>query len=151
MTMTDFSETLSTTATELISTKIAVVVREDLASWQKLNVTAFVSSGVAASQPAVIGQPYSDASGTAYLAIFGQPVLVFAADGDSLRRAFGRAVQRGVPSAVFTHDMFSTGNDADNRRVVASVGFDELDVVGFGLIADRKVVDKICKGIRLHG
>jgi hypothetical protein len=28
-------------------TKIGIVVREDLAIWQKLNVTAFLASGVA--------------------------------------------------------------------------------------------------------
>ena len=27
-------------------TKIAIVVRDDLATWQKLNVTAFLTSGV---------------------------------------------------------------------------------------------------------
>ena len=29
-------------------TKVAVVVREDLATWQKLNVTAFLTSAVVA-------------------------------------------------------------------------------------------------------
>ena len=28
-------------------TKIAIVVRDDLAVWQKLNVTAFITSGIA--------------------------------------------------------------------------------------------------------
>jgi hypothetical protein len=30
----------------MFDTKIAIVVREDLATWQKLNVTAFLTSGV---------------------------------------------------------------------------------------------------------
>jgi len=32
-------------------TKIAVVVRDDLETWQKLNVTAFVASGMGPRRP----------------------------------------------------------------------------------------------------
>jgi hypothetical protein len=35
-------------------TKIAIVVREDLAPWQKLNVTAFLSGGLAGSYPEIV-------------------------------------------------------------------------------------------------
>ena len=36
-------------------TKVVLVVREDLASWQKLNVTAFLATGIAAAAPEIIG------------------------------------------------------------------------------------------------
>ena len=43
-------------------TKLAVVVRDDLAMWQKLNVTAFLTSGVVSGAGAgVVGEPYEDA------------------------------------------------------------------------------------------
>ena len=42
-------------------TKIAVVVREDLEVWQKLNVTAFTISGIAGTQE-VMGKEYEDGS-----------------------------------------------------------------------------------------
>ena len=41
-------------------TKIAVVLRDDLAVWQKTNVTAFLVSGMAAANPNVVGEPYVD-------------------------------------------------------------------------------------------
>jgi hypothetical protein len=44
-------------------TKLAIVVREDLPIWQKLNVTAFMAGAVAAGGDEVIGEPYEDASG----------------------------------------------------------------------------------------
>ena len=56
-------------------TKIAVVLRGDLAVWQKTNVTAFLVSGIAGTVPDVVGQPYRDASGNEYLPMFVQPVL----------------------------------------------------------------------------
>ena len=49
------------------NTKIAVVLREDLAVWQKLNVTAFLVSGVAGTDADTIGEPYEDESGFRYL------------------------------------------------------------------------------------
>ena len=57
-------------------TKIAVVVREDLAVWQKLNVTAFLGSGVARAGEGLLGEPYQDASGNAYLPMLREPVVV---------------------------------------------------------------------------
>ncbi len=57
-------------------TKIAIAVRADLQPWQKLNVTAFLASGIAASTGEVIGKPYEDGSGNSYLELFRQPVVV---------------------------------------------------------------------------
>ena len=45
-------------------TKIAVVLRDDLEVWQRLNVTAFLVSGIGRRAPEVIGEPYADADGT---------------------------------------------------------------------------------------
>ena len=44
-------------------TKLAVVLRDDLAVWQKANATAFLVSGIAASDPETVGEPYVDGSG----------------------------------------------------------------------------------------
>ena len=68
-------------------TKIAVVLREDLAVWQKANVTAFLVSGIAGSDPSTVGEPYVDGSGNRYLPMFRQPVFVYAADSAGIRRA----------------------------------------------------------------
>ena len=48
-------------------TKIAVVLLDDLAVWQKANVTAFLVSGIAGTVGGVVGEPYRDASGNEYL------------------------------------------------------------------------------------
>ena len=80
-------------------TKIAVVLRDDLAVWQKTNVTAFLVSGIAGTVPGVVGEPYRDASGNEYLPMFVQPVLVYEADTAGVRRAYERATSSGSPSA----------------------------------------------------
>src|SRR4051812_1295805 len=58
-------------------TKIAVVIRTDLEAWQKLNVAAFLAGGIAAGFPECIGEPYQDGSGTNYLSLIGQPILIY--------------------------------------------------------------------------
>src|SRR5260370_41739426 len=68
--------------------KIAVVVRDDLATWQKLNVTAFVVSGIAHRNPEIIGWPYMDASSVVYLPMFALPIVVLLADRAGIRRPF---------------------------------------------------------------
>ncbi|GAA2537822.1 DUF2000 domain-containing protein [Pseudonocardia hydrocarbonoxydans] len=130
-------------------TKIAVLLRDDLAGWQRLNVTAFLASGIAAN-PDVLGEPYADADGTGYLPMFRQPVLVFAGDRDVLAAAHGRAVARGMPTAVFTADLFATGHDEANRAAVAAVAREKLDLVGIAVHGPRNAVDKVLRGAVLH-
>ena len=132
-------------------TKIAVALRADLPVWQKLNVTAFTVSGLAATDPTMVGEPYEDASGRTYLPMFRQPVLVFAGAAADLRRAYERATERGIRMAIFTEDLFATGHDEANREAVKAVASADLNLVGLALRGDRKDVDKILKGLALHG
>jgi len=131
-------------------TKITIAVRADLAVWQKLNVVAFLASGIAARAPETIGEAYRDADGVPYLAIFGQPVLVFAGDADALAKAHRRALERNLDLAVYTEGMFTTGNDVDNRAVVAALPTAALAPVGIAVHGDRKEIDKALKGLKLH-
>jgi hypothetical protein len=131
-------------------TKIAVVLRDDLAVWQKTNVTAFLVSGIAGTVSGVVGEPYRDASGNEYLPMFVQPVLVYEADGEALRRTYERAMSRGVTPAVYTNELFATGHDEANRAAVAAVAAEDLDLVGIAFRAERKTVDKIVDRLRFH-
>jgi hypothetical protein len=131
-------------------TKMAVVVRENLAAWQKLNVTAFAVSGVAATEPHTVGEPYVDASDVRYLPMFGQPVLVFAATQAELRKAHRRALERGLVMSVYPEDLFGTFNDDDNRAVVRKIATDDLILAGLCVYGTRADVDAALKGLSLH-
>jgi hypothetical protein len=101
-------------------TKVAVVLESELALWQKVNVTAFLLSGFAAADPSLVGAPYVDASGNEYLTMLGQPILVYAGDAASVRRAYERTLAREVDQfAIFTRDLFATQSDEANRAAVA--------------------------------
>src|SRR5439155_22173444 len=87
------------------STKIAIIVRDDLAPWQKLNVACFLSGGLVGSYPELAGERYEDGSGRRYGRLIRQPVLIFAADGTGLRRALERATERGIEVALYTSEL----------------------------------------------
>jgi hypothetical protein len=131
-------------------TKIAVVVRSDLEVWQKLNVASFLAGGVAAAFPDCIGDAYEDGSDTKYLALIGQPILIYGADRVALSRALERALARSVTPALYTEDMFKTTHDAANREVVKAVARADLNLVGIAMRAERKVIDKIIDGLKFH-
>lgn len=125
----------------------------NLLSWQALNVTAFLCGGLAAESPDLLGEHYVDADGTHYLPTFGQPVLVLEGSKETLVSAHTRAVRRGLAHlamAIFTVDLFRTGNDTDNRAAVRTVHCGDLDLVGLAMHGPRNPVDKILKGARMH-
>lgn len=131
-------------------TKIAVLLREDLQVWQRLNVCAFLMSGVAAGNPETVGEPYADADATAYLPMFRQPVVVLEGGKDMLALAHGRALDRGLSTAIYTADLFLTGNDRDNRAAVRAVARADLDLVGIAVFGKKNAVDKVMKGAVMH-
>lgn len=132
-------------------TKIAVLLRDDLATWQRLNATAFLVSGIAGAQPELLGADYADADDNRYLPMFGQPVMVFETNAETLSAARRRAVDRGVACAVFIEEMFKTGNDDDNRAAVRLFSGPDLRLVGIAVHGPKNGVDRILKGSRLHG
>jgi len=131
-------------------TKIAVLLREDLQAWQALNVCAFLMSGVAAGNPDTIGEPYEDADGNRYLSMFRQPVVVLEGNKEMLSTAHGRALDRELPMALYTENLFLTGNDRDNRAAVRAVPRESLDLVGIAVYGRRNAVDKVMKGAAMH-
>jgi hypothetical protein len=108
-------------------------------------------SGITAhAGEAAIGESYADADGREYLPLLVQPVLVFAADGAKLRTVRERTERRGVPVALYTADMFATGNDADNRAAVRAVSTTDLDLVGLALRAPHRDADAVLRGLKRH-
>ena len=134
----------------MFDTKIAVVVCEDLATWQKLNVVAFLVSGVVGAKPGLVGEPYEDAAGNAYNPLMIQPTIILGADRETLKAIYRRAMERRIRLSLYIEDMFTTGHDAANRAAVKQYPPEAMNVVGLALREDKKIVDKITKGARMH-
>jgi len=130
-------------------TKIAVVVREDLLTWQKLNITAFTISGIA-GLPDVLGENYVDGSGTSYLPMIKQPITIFGARAEQIRSVYEQALSREVQFSIYTEELFSTPHDEANRAAVRAFRSEELNLVGMALRGRKKVIDKLLKGLSLH-
>ena len=131
-------------------TKIAIVIDEELAVWQKLNVTAFLTSGIVGATEGIIGEDYEDGAHKTYLPLCIQPMIVLKTDRVKLQTILNRANSRGVDAAIYIADMFTTGHDAANRETVTQYPSDSLPLVGLAIRAEKKTVDKIVKGAKLH-
>jgi hypothetical protein len=132
-------------------TKVAVAVRDDLEVWQRVNVTAFLISGIVAATGAeAIGEDYLDADGNRYLPLLVQPVIVLEAGAEKLKTVRERAQRRDVPIALYTWEMFTTGHDAANREAVRVVAAADLDIVGIALRAPHRDADAVLRGLGRH-
>jgi len=134
----------------MFDTKIAIVVRDDLVPWQELNVTAFLTSGIVGAHQGLLGEPYEDAAGNTYNPLVIQPMIVLSAGAEAIKTIYGRAMEREVRLSLYIEEMFTTGHDAANRAAVKQRLPDALNVVGLALREEKKLVDKITKGARMH-
>lgn len=132
----------------IYETKTALILRADLAAWQLANVAAFLAGGLAASHPEMKGEPYRDGAGRSYSPLIREPVFVYGATVEELRRSHQRALSRELVPAIYIDAMFKTTNDVDNRAAVASAPADALDFVGVGVHGPRKTIDKVINGLK---
>jgi len=135
----------------MFDTKIAIVIRDDLAVWQKLNVTAFLTSGIVGATPDIIGDTYVDAADNIYNPLIIQPMMIMAASAEKMPTIYRRAMDRGTRLSLYIEEMFATGNDDANRQAVRAAQPDSMIIVGLAMRDERKVIDKITKGLKLHG
>ncbi len=135
----------------IYETKTALILRRDLAGWQVANVAAFLAGGLTGSHGHLMGEPYRDSSGRTYSALIREPVFVYGATLEELRRSHQRALSRELVPAIYIETMFKTTNDADNRAAVAAAPADALDFVGMGVHGPRKSIDKVVNGLKFYG
>jgi hypothetical protein len=96
-------------------TKVAIVVRDDLAAWPAECDRVLMTGIVAVAGAEAIGEEHIDGDGCRYLPLPVQPVLVFEAPGGKLRTMHERAARREVPVAIYTADMFATATPPSRR------------------------------------
>jgi hypothetical protein len=135
-------------AAMIYETKTALAIRKDLLPWQMANVAAFLAGGMAGTHAHIMGEPYKDADGRLYAALIREPVFVFGATLEELRRTHQRALSRELVPAIYIEPMFHTANDADNRAAVVACPTDSLDFVGIAIHGPRKIIDKVTNGLR---
>jgi hypothetical protein len=126
------------------------LVLEELLTWQKLNVTAFLATGIASAVPNAIGELYLDGSDRSFAAMLRQPIVILAASSTQLLRAHRVAGEESLVCAAYVRAMFTTGHDAANREAFRTEPLDAPDLVGIAIHGLKRSVDKAVKGVRLH-
>ena len=130
--------------------KIAIVLLKSLETWKKLNVTSFLTSGIIGETPKLIGKTYKDKSNYQYLPLNSEPAIILESDSATLKKIHSRICNRSLKCSIYINDMFLSGNDEANRETVLRYSSEELPIAGLALREERKIVDKITKGAKLH-
>ena len=134
----------------MFDTTIAIILLDELETWQKLNITAFLMSGIIGRYSELIGKEYLDKSANKYLALSQQPAVILEADTTKIVKIHERVISHSIASALYIRDMFSTYNDDDNRNTVLKYNPSELPLVGIAIREEKKLVNKVTKGAKLH-
>ena len=131
--------------------KIAIVIKNDLLDWQKLNVTAFLASSVAIKFPETHGKAFVNASGSEYLPFIKHPMLVFKAETNAqLKRAFTRAKERELHIGIYTQPLFATKNEEENLVEIGKATDEDQELVGMVVYGENRKVDKALDGLKFH-
>lgn len=131
--------------------KIAIVIRDDLLSWQKLNVASFLASSVAIQFPETHGQAFVNASNEEYLPFLKHPILIYKADNASeIKRAFQRAKDRELHIGIYTKPLFETKSEVENLKLIAQYTDEDQDLVGIIVYGDTRKVSKALQKLKFH-
>jgi hypothetical protein len=131
--------------------KVAVVIKDDLLPWQKLNVVAFLAGSVAIEFPETHGKKFITADHETFLPFIKHPTLVYKAESsDKLQRAFQRAKDRDLAIGIYTRQLFDTRSEEENVLEIAKHTADQLDLVGMIVYGENKKVDKALDELPYH-
>ena len=131
--------------------KIAIVIKDELEVWQKLNVASFLASSVAIKFPDTHGEPFINGSNSTYLPFIKHPILIFKANSDTeMKRAFSRAKERELHIGIYTAELFATKNEEEKLIQIANFTDENQNLVGIILYGDAKKVSKALDGLKFH-
>jgi hypothetical protein len=131
--------------------KVAIVIKNDLLDWQKLNVVSFLASSIAIRFPETHGQDFVTADNVKFLPFLKHPILVYKAEtAEKLQRAFQRSKNRELAIGIYTKSLFDTRSGEENVLEIAKYRTDDLNLVGIIIYGENKKVDKALDGLKFH-
>jgi len=131
--------------------KVAIVIKNDLLDWQKLNVVSFLASSIAIRFPETHGQDFVTADDVKFLPFLKHPILVYKAEtAEKLQRAFQRSKDRELAIGIYTKSLFDTKSGEENVLEIAKYRADDLNLIGIIIYGDNKKVDKALDGLKFH-
>ncbi len=132
--------------------KIAIIIKNELLNWQKLNIASFLASSVAIKFPKTHGKSFINALKSEYLPFIKQPILIYQADDQAqIDRAFTRARQRELHLGVYTNSLFSTKNEEENHIEKGKLTDENQTLIGIIIYGENKKVNKALNGLKFHG
>lgn len=131
--------------------KVAIIVLDNLLSWQKLNVVSFLGGSIAIDKPETHGESFITSDGKRFFSFIKNPILIYKAENnESIKRAFNRASDRDLSIGIYTKSLFNTRSGEENIIEIKKYASRELDLAGIIIYGPNKKVDKALNGLKFH-
>lgn len=127
----------------IVDKKMAIAVSDHLLIEQKLQVVAFLTSGLVAQHSDVMGTPYEDFEGNLFSPLMTCVPNICCVDEMAIGNMHRRAISQSVRVAVFVDEWFDTAKDEARRAMFQRFDPNTVNVVGIALYAPHDIVAQV--------
>lgn len=122
--------------------KFAIVIDETLPNWLVANTAAVLSLSIGAMQPALIGNPITDASDVLHPGITTVPILILAATPSKLHEIANSARENKLELVDFTTIARSIHSYPEYEEALQKAAGD-YEYLGIAILGDKKAVNRL--------
>lgn len=130
--------------------KIAIVVREDLPSWQSMNTVAHVSGYLGnkietflSDENFITQDEVSHPRNSQYA------IIILSNTAKGLRKFMRRVRESGLLYHGFIREMIETTDDAEIQQILTSKRDEEIEYLGVGIFGPIEKVQELTQGMTL--
>lgn len=128
--------------------KAAIVINENLKPGFLANAVACITSGLFNNEDEVLG-PEIQGQGIAFIPITKIPILILKQNNKSWKELLGRTKKNKLKYMLFTKEGQSTTNYEEYIARVQGKSIENIEVLGFGVIGDEKIVSSFAGDLAL--
>ena len=129
--------------------KIAIVIKEDLDKAMYANAAACIASGLFHQEGNLIGDHVSGKDCT-FIPITKIPILILRQNNKPFSELLKRAKRKKLKYMVFTNEAQSTTSYEEYVNRVKDKGFEEIEVIGIGVLGEDDSVNKFRGDLPLY-
>lgn len=127
----------------IIDKKIAIAISDHLLIEQKLQVVAFLTSGLVAQHSDVMGAPYEDFEGNLFSPVMKCYPHIHCVDEMAIGNMHHRAISQSIMITVFVEEWFGMADDEARRAIFQHFDPNTVNVVGMAIYAPRDTVAQV--------
>lgn len=130
--------------------KIAIVVREDLPSWQVMNTVAHVSGYLGNKITTFLSdENFVTSDGQSHPRNSQYAIIILKNTEKGLRKFMRRVRESGLLYHGFIREMIETTDDTEIQQILSTKRDEEIEYLGIGIFGPIEKVNELTQGMSL--